>query len=110
MAEPSHLKRSWLALRGLPGRTPLRVKLVAAVLALVALALAVISTVGIAQLERHLLNQYDSTLVTYEQQAGRAVQRYLTNPSQAGISYQAYVIWVPPGGKPETVLAQVQGF
>jgi two-component system OmpR family sensor kinase len=110
MAEPSHLKRSWLGLRGLPGRTPLRVKLVAAVLALVALALAVISTVGIAQLERHLLNQYDNTLATYEQQAGRAVQRYLTNPSQAGISYQAYVIWVPPGGKPETVLAQVQGF
>jgi two-component system, OmpR family, sensor kinase len=109
MAEPSPLKRSWLTLRELPGRTPLRVKLVTAVLALVAVALAVISIVGISQLQRHLLTQYDNTLQSYADQAGRAAGEYVAgaNPSY---SSQGYVIWVPSGGKPETVLAQIQGF
>jgi two-component system, OmpR family, sensor kinase len=112
MAEPSPLKRSWLTLRELPGRTPLRVKLVAAVLALVAVALAVISIVGISQLERHLLSQYDNTLQSYQHAAGNAVQGYLEGPNAGveGQSYQAYIIWVPPGGKPETVAAEVEGF
>jgi two-component system, OmpR family, sensor kinase len=109
MAEPSPLKRSWLALRELPGRTPLRVRLVAAVLALVAVALAIISIVGISQLERHLLNQYDNTLQSYADEAQHDAAQYVGGASP-NYSSQGYVIWVPQGGKPETVLAQAQGF
>ena len=38
----------WGTVRSLPGRTPLRVKLITAVLALVGIALAVISVAGIS--------------------------------------------------------------
>ena len=47
MAEAGHRTGSWRSLRDLPDRTPLRVKLIAAVLVLVAIALTVISLVGI---------------------------------------------------------------
>ncbi len=109
MAEPSPLKRSWQSLQELPGRTPLRVRLVAAVLALVAVALGVISIVGISQLERHLLNQYDATLQSYVGQATHDTAQYVGGASPT-YSSQGYVIWVPAGGRPETVLAQAQGF
>src|SRR5260221_4844822 len=54
--------RAWQRLRALPGRTPLRVKLITAVLALVAIALAVISIAGISVLRSYLLNQDDNAL------------------------------------------------
>ena len=41
------LSRQWQAARQLPGRVPLRIKLITAVLALVAIALAAISIGGI---------------------------------------------------------------
>jgi signal transduction histidine kinase len=110
MAEPSPLAHSWQAVRDLPGRTPLRTKLVAAVLALTAVALAVISIAGISVLKNYLLNPYDNTLQNnYLRQAQNSVGQYLegANPNN---SYLAYVIWVPSGGgQPVTVLQQVQG-
>jgi two-component system OmpR family sensor kinase len=69
MAEPSHLKRSWRTLRTLPARTPLRVKLITAVLTLVAIALVVISVVGISSLSRVLLGQANGQIETLYQQA-----------------------------------------
>jgi two-component system, OmpR family, sensor kinase len=101
--------QAWGTLRGLPDRTPLRVKMVTAVLALTAVALAAISIAGISVLKNYLLNQYDSSLQSpYAHQAQNAVGQYLSgdNPST---SYLAYVIWIPSGGKPVTVLEQVQG-
>ena len=52
----------WGTIRSLPGRTPLRVKLITAVLALVGIALAVISIVGISVLRSYLLQRTDSQL------------------------------------------------
>jgi|GEM_PF-60598 len=54
--------QAWGSLRGLPDRTPLRVKMVTAVLALVAIALVAISFVGIAFLKDYLLNGADAQL------------------------------------------------
>jgi two-component system OmpR family sensor kinase len=62
MSLPGGTGRAWERLRTLPDRTPLRVKLITAVLALVAIALAVISFTGIAVLRSYLLNQSDSQL------------------------------------------------
>ena len=46
MSSRSGLSRRWQQVRRLPGRTPLRIKLITAVLALVAIALAAISIAG----------------------------------------------------------------
>ena len=52
----------WRSVRDLPGRMPLRVKLITALLVLVAIALAVISLVGIALLQDNLLGPPDDQL------------------------------------------------
>src|SRR5258708_5083652 len=52
----------WRYLKDLRGRTPLRVKLTAAVLALVIAALALISFAGISYLRDYLVNRADSEL------------------------------------------------
>jgi two-component system, OmpR family, sensor kinase len=98
MAEPSHLTRFWRSLRALPDRTPLRVKLITAVLALVAIALAVISLTGISVLKGYLLNQSDNTIQSYTFAVNHNVEQYLSNGNQ----YSSQVIaaaWVPSGGK-----------
>jgi two-component system OmpR family sensor kinase len=72
------------------GRVPLRIKLVAALLALVVIALAVISMVGLAQFRGYLQNRADSQL--------RALSAQITNPSGIGglrsqaLSFEGYVI------------------
>jgi two-component system, OmpR family, sensor kinase len=71
LAEPSPLARSWQAIRDLPGRTPLRVKLITAVLALAAIALAVISIAGISVLRSYLLDQADNQMKGLYQSAER---------------------------------------
>ncbi len=52
----------WGTVRSLPRRTPLRVKLITAVLALVAIALVVISVAGISILRSYLLDQADAQI------------------------------------------------
>ena len=102
--------RAWQSLRGLPDRTPLRVKMVTAVLALVAVALAVISITGITVLRNYLLNQADQTLASYAHNASRYTQEYVQGINPTLDSPQGYVIWIPTGGKPEMVVQQSQGF
>ena len=87
----------WRSVRGLPGRTPLRVKLMSALLALVAIALVIISVAGIAILKGNLLGPYDTALQTEFGRATNAVSSYLAsgNPS-AG--QQTAVDWIPAGG------------
>jgi two-component system OmpR family sensor kinase len=99
MAQPSGPARIWKAARLLPGRTPLRVKLISALLALVAVALTVISISGISVLKSYLLSQSDQQLNSLTGnfgQAERYMQAYLENPEvnyQPGVS----VSWVPAG-------------
>jgi len=78
------------ARRQAAGRVPLRIKLVAALLALVVIALAVISMVGLAQFRGYLQDRADSQL--------RALSGQITNPSGIGglrsqaLSFEGYVI------------------
>jgi two-component system, OmpR family, sensor kinase len=65
------------AMTRLSQRTPLRVKLITALLALVALALAVISFTSIAFFRGYLVNQTDNQLETLVNKA--------TNPASAGL-------------------------
>ncbi|MHB1596480.1 MAG: sensor histidine kinase [Streptosporangiaceae bacterium] len=60
----------WRAIRQLSSRTPLRVKLITSVLALVALALVLISVAGISFLRSYLLAQADNQLRVMQTQIG----------------------------------------
>jgi two-component system OmpR family sensor kinase len=85
--------------------------MVTAVLALVAIALAVISIAGISVLKNYLLDQADRTLQSYAHQAEGYVGNYVSGGGvQNPYSSQGYVIWIPSNGQPVAVLEQVQGF
>ncbi|MGD0683758.1 MAG: HAMP domain-containing sensor histidine kinase [Streptosporangiaceae bacterium] len=81
--------RLWKAARGLPDRTPLRVKLISAVLALVALALAVISLTGITVIRHYLLSRADEQLQTLYLQALQFGGRAPRAPSPDQWVYEA---------------------
>jgi signal transduction histidine kinase len=71
--------RYWQFVKELPGRTPLRIRLVAAELALVAIALAAISVAGIDVLSSYLLKQQNQELVAADESETlqTTVQNYL---------------------------------
>jgi len=108
MAEPSSLARSWQAVRELPGRTPLRVKLITAVLALAAVALAVISIAGLSVLRSYLLNQSDNTLQGYVGPAEHYVAQYVGGQNQGWGSPVVAVGWVQSGSKLQWVVQPVK--
>ncbi|HEX5191082.1 MAG TPA: HAMP domain-containing sensor histidine kinase [Streptosporangiaceae bacterium] len=107
MTHPATSQGLWRSARALPSRTPLRIKLIAAVLALVTAALAVISIAGIAFLRGYLLNQADQNL----EAAAKAniplwVEGYFasgrTLPGNGGFSVQ----WLPEHGKARQVIGE----
>jgi two-component system OmpR family sensor kinase len=92
----------WQALRQLPGRIPLRIKLITAVLALVAIALMAISVVGVSFLRSYLLGQTDANLATtISGYAYRQVTYCLdgSNPCPAPAVPSLSVSWVPEDGR-----------
>jgi two-component system OmpR family sensor kinase len=105
MAEPSALARTWRAARQLPGRMPLRVKLTSALLALVAVALAVISITGISVLKSYLLGQTDAQLASYNAQPlQHAIQDYLSGGQTTIETGGLALAWVPAGGHVHMVI------
>jgi two-component system OmpR family sensor kinase len=92
----------WQALRQLPGRIPLRIKLITAVLALVAIALLTISIVGVSFLRSYLLRQSDASLASITPSYAYRQVTYCMNgsntcpaPGAPGLS----VAWVPEDGR-----------
>jgi two-component system OmpR family sensor kinase len=87
MADNTRSAGFWESLRRLPERTPLRVKLITVVLALVAVALVVISVAGIGFLRSYLVSQQDGTLTAdaNSHQLQGLAQQFLAAKS-AGIS------------------------
>jgi two-component system, OmpR family, sensor kinase len=86
----------WRSVRELPKRTPLRVKLITALLALVAVALLVISVAGIAILRNDLLGPFDAQLSALDNAATDAVGHYLgtgNQGNQAGLALD----WISAG-------------
>src|SRR5690242_21759329 len=59
------------AMRQAAGRVPLRIKLVAALLALVVIALAVISMIGLAQFRGYLQDRADAQIRALSAQVGQ---------------------------------------
>ncbi|MGH3397126.1 MAG: sensor histidine kinase [Streptosporangiaceae bacterium] len=99
----------WSSVRHLPRRTPLRVKLITAVLTLVAIALVVISVAGLAFLRNYLLGQADT-----------GVLNTADNNALLSVSFRTYVgtgepypidggaiLWLPKGGKPHVVAQEI---
>ena len=95
----------WRSVRELPSRTPLRVKLITALLALVAIALAVISVAGIAILKSNLLEPYDAGL---EGSITRVINTNISQYLQQGQATRqpggVAVEWIPSGGKVHQVI------
>jgi two-component system OmpR family sensor kinase len=104
------VSRQWQAARQVSGRIPLRIKLITAVLALVAIALAAISIGGILVLRNYLLDQADAELAGLQAQATRVVQGCLASPGacpQPG-PIPASVDWLAVNGQLSHMLLPVQ--
>jgi two-component system, OmpR family, sensor kinase len=110
MSSGSGLSRRWQQARRLPGRVPLRIKLITAVLALVAIALATISIAGTTLLRNYLLTPYDASLLSgpIQRQGQHFTEGCLENPSACPHDGNASVDWLPTHGPLQQVLVPVQ--
>jgi two-component system, OmpR family, sensor kinase len=102
-AAPSDPVRSPGAARRFAGRIPLRVKLTSALVALVTVALAVISIAGISVLKSYLLGQADASLEAFATEAPKTIQEYLLGAhpfAQTGTALS----WFPVGGRLQPVI------
>jgi two-component system OmpR family sensor kinase len=98
----------WTSVRRLPGRTPLRVKLITAVLTLVAIALLVISVAGLAFLRNYLLVQADNTLAANSNQT--FIQSVFHTYEFQGGTFalnSGAVDWIPDGGKVQHIALEM---
>src|SRR5258708_12947283 len=111
MARPSPASAQH-SIRELTGRTPLRVKLIAAVLALVTVALVVISVAGIAVLRGYLLGQADRDLIaaansdTVTNIVGYYLEYGQLQHTNGGLSVQ----WLPASGPVRQVVGEFPGY
>jgi two-component system, OmpR family, sensor kinase len=111
MTQAGHRTGFWRSVRELPERTPLRVKLMTAVLALVAIALVVISVASIAILRSSLLGPTDSAMrASIDRVAGSTVSGYLNGSGQSYYNGE-FVDWIPAGGNVHKVILPIsQGY
>ena len=98
-------------MRRLPSRVSLRAKLVTALLALVAIAVAVISIVGVAFMRNYLIGQTDTALryPPLQTVAASAVADAFTNAplsrDEQSLAQQGYAVWwLPVGGTPQPIV------
>jgi two-component system OmpR family sensor kinase len=105
MSQPANATSSfWRSVRKLQDRTPLRVKLIAAVLALVAIALAIISLATLSGLRGYLLSPIDSELTgPARYQAHGLVLNYLYSGATGNAAGQE-IVWVPASGHQHVVV------
>jgi two-component system OmpR family sensor kinase len=109
MSFGSGLSRRWQKARRLPGRTPLRIKLITAVLALVFIALGVISVAGISVLRSYLLGQVDTQLADSAETTQHTVSRCLSDPSSCPFYSRGLTIyWLPAGGPTQQIVLAAQ--
>jgi signal transduction histidine kinase len=116
MASPNRSGGTWQRLRRVPGQTPLRLKLIAVVLALVTVALTVISIAGIFVLRGYLLHQADLEVgglvgLQNRAQSERAVGQYLLTGQALSADGPYSIQWVPTGSHQTfQVASEVRGF
>jgi two-component system OmpR family sensor kinase len=92
----------WQSARQLPERMPRRVRLIAAVLVLVVIALTLISFAGIYVLRGNLLAQVDAELGAEANRVQTAIQTGYSAPARAFAG--AAAVWVPDTGARVQVL------
>jgi two-component system, OmpR family, sensor kinase len=116
-ATARYARGPWASAQRVANRTPMRVKLITAVLTLVAIALLTISIAGLAFLRSYLLGQADSALTsvasTVGQQHGisQTVQTFLQeNRSQPVADSGLEVSWVPDSGSTVWVFREGGGY
>lgn len=112
MMQPGNRTGFWRSVRELPERTPLRVKLITAVLALVAVALLVISVTGLGFLKSYLLGPINNQL--YAAAAAPSLPGVVQESLQSGRpvgtpTANVIVDWNPTGGKPQQISRAVSG-
>ncbi len=95
----------WRSVRELPERTPLRVKLITAVLALVAIALLVISVTGLRFLKSYLLGPVNTQLYGYATAPSLpgVVQDSLQSGRPVVAPTNVIVDWYPTNGRPQQI-------
>ncbi len=109
MTTTSWLNRSRENLRGLSGRTPLRVKMIAALLALVAVALVTISTIGLAVFRNYQIDRANQQVTSLYQHQELALQAgHFTVPSVT-VSSPYLLAIIPSGTSLADVAAQSPG-
>jgi two-component system, OmpR family, sensor kinase len=109
MAQSAQRTSFWQSVKDLPGHTPLRVKLITALLVLVGLALAAISITGVTILKGDLLSGPDSNLTGSASAAPNFVARYLLTGSQWQTQGGA-LDWVSGGRVHDVILPIAGGF
>ena len=100
--------RSWQAVRRLSARTSLRTKLVTALLALVAIALAVMSFVGVAVFGNYLQNQVDVQLRSLDAQVQSAPAAFLGGHHTTFVVNNNVIEVLAPNAQPVTGLGNWQ--
>jgi two-component system, OmpR family, sensor kinase len=102
----------WQSVRQLPGRMPLRIKLISAVLALVAVALVVISVAGVIFLRGYLTGQADNSLqsIVAGPPAPQTYVLHALNGSSIPTGEQVAIYWLGANGKTVQAVQPVQGF
>src|SRR5215469_10440296 len=109
MSVQSGFSRRWQKVRRVTGRTPLRIKLITAVLALVVVALAAISIAGISVLHSYLLDQADTQLADSAETTQHTVSRCLSEPSSCPFYARGLTItWLPTGGPTQQIVLAAQ--
>jgi len=100
--------RPWQAVRRLSARTSLRTKLVTALLALVAIALAVMSFVGVAVFGNYLQSQVDAQLRNLDAQVQNAPAAFLGGHHMTFVLNNNVVEVLAANGQPVTGLGNWQ--
>jgi two-component system OmpR family sensor kinase len=101
---PGTATSNWQELRQLPRRVPMRIKLITAVLALVVIALAVISFVSIALFRDYQLNRASQEVTSLFNQAARSLGSPRSNllPGDPPFVAGSYLVVVRPAGQQMT--------
>ncbi len=112
MVQVAAAESTWRRLKRVPDRTPLRVKLIAGMLALVTVALAVISIAGVTVLRGYLLGQADNRVSQFVKQNNvpAIVAAYLSGSQPTPFSYGPFSVeWLPRNGPVQSVVVEYTG-
>ena len=109
MAQAGRSTGFWRSIAAVPGRTPLRIKLITALLTLVAIALTVISVAGIAILRNDLLGPVDNSLTSQFSTAVGDVLNY-QQTGQTGSRTDIALDWIPANGAVHAVVVPTSGY